>query len=413
MDQILSEDQLHTINQMFDGCIVDGGVGSGKSRTSIGYFVKEYGSILSTTGWTRAKRLPDLYIITTARKRDTLEWESELKLFGLSIYTESNSYKNRVYVDSWNNIEKYSGSARGAQYNGVTGAFFIFDEQKVGSGGKWSKSFIELAHHNRWILLSATPGDKWEDYMSIFIANRIFKNKTDFYNKHCIFSRFSKYPKIEKYYNEGYLIALRKKLLIHIDVERHTVEHHIDVHCRYDKDMYLHMSKNRWNIYKNEPMATASEYCLCLRRLCNSDTSRLERLIDILEDHPKAIIFYSYDYELDILREFFKGTVQVAEWNGHKHEPIPTSDRWVYLVEYTAGAEGWNCISTDTIIFFSQQYSYKVLVQSSGRINRRNTPFIDLYNYHLKCDAPIEKAITMALKKKKKFNERDYAPKFE
>ena len=130
------------------------------------------------------------------------------------------------------------------------------------------------------------------------------------------------------------------------------------------------------------------------------------RLLEIVEDHPKAIIFYNFDYELEILRNLYYGEdVEIAEWNGHKHQPIPRGDKWIYLVQYTAGAEGWNCITTDTIIFYSQNYSYKVLKQASGRIDRLNTPYTDLYYYHLVSKSGIDLAISRALKNKKQFNE--------
>ena len=85
------------------------------------------------------------------------------------------------------------------------------------------------------------------------------------------------------------------------------------------------------------PIETASELCYALRRVVNSDESRMVKLLEILEDHPKAIIFYNFDYELDILKRigYSEGT-QIAEWNGHKHQEIPTGDKWVYLVQYTA-----------------------------------------------------------------------------
>ena len=168
--------------------------------------------------------------------------------------------------------------------------------------------------------------------------------------------------------------------------------------------------KSRWDIYKQEPIVNAGGLCYTLRRLVNGDPSRSAKLIDIFKEHPKMIVFYNFDYELDILKSLDYGkNVTVAEWNGHKHEPTPTKGKWVYLVQYTAGAEGWNCISTDTIVFYSQNYSYKIMHQSAGRIDRLNTPFKDLYYYHLKTRSSIDISIARAIKEKKNFNEKGFA----
>ena len=389
--------QLDAVNRMRNGCILCGGVGSGKSRTSLAYYYKEQGGVLGTKNYVRMKNPKDLYIITTARKRDTLEWEGELSYFLLSTNPKVNGYKNRVIVDSWNNIQKYKN---------VTDSFFIFDEQRVVGSGVWVKSFLKIAKSNDWILLSATPGDTWQDYIPVFIANGFYRNRTEFCNEHIIYSRFSKFPKIDRYINTGRLIRLRDRILVDMDFKRETVAHHEDIIVQYDIPKYKETMRNRWDPYNNEPITNASGLCYILRKIVNSDESRQIALMDILESRPKVIVFYNFDYELDILKGLHYGKdVQIAEWNGHSHQPIPTSKSWVYLVQYTAGCEGWNCIKTDTIVFYSQNYSYKVMAQAAGRIDRLNTPYTDLYYYHLKSRSSIDLAISKALRDKKKFNE--------
>ena len=389
--------QLDAVNRMRNGCILCGGVGSGKSRTSLAYYYKEQGGVLGTKNYVRMKNPKDLYIITTARKRDTLEWEGELSYFLLSTNPKVNGYKNRVIVDSWNNIQKYKN---------VTDSFFIFDEQRVVGSGVWVKSFLKITKSNDWILLSATPGDTWQDYIPVFIANGFYRNRTEFCNEHIIYSRFSKFPKIDRYINTGRLIRLRDRILVDMDFKRETVAHHEDIIVQYDISKYKETMRNRWDPYNNEPIANASGLCYVLRKIVNSDESRQIALMDILESRPRVIVFYNFDYELDILMNLAYGKgIEVAQWNGHKHQPIPDSDKWVYLVQYNAGAEGWNCIKTDTIVFYSQNYSYKVMQQSAGRIDRLNTPYIDLYYYHLKSHSSIDLAISKALRDKKKFNE--------
>ena len=343
------------------------------------------------------KKPKDLYIITTARKRDTLEWEGELPNFLLTTDPKESIYKNMtIVIDSWNNIKKYSN---------VKGAFFIFDEQRVVGSGAWVKAFLKIAKFNNWILLSATPGDSWKDYIPVFVANGFYRNKTEFVQEHIIYSRFTKYPKIDRYVGTGRLIKLRNEILVDMDFVRTTESHHSDIYVNYDSTLYKDVMKNRWDPYKNKPIENASRLCYILRKIVNSDTSRIVALMDILEKVPRAIIFYNFDYELDILKNLVYGDkVKVAEWNGHSHQPIPNSKKWIYLVQYTAGAEGWNCITTDTIIFYSQNYSYKIMEQSSGRIDRLNTPYKDLYYYHLKTRSGIDLAISRALKEKKKFN---------
>ena len=389
--------QLDAVSRMRNGCILCGGVGSGKSRTSLAYYYKEQGGVLGTKNYVRMKNPKDLYIITTARKRDTLEWEGELSYFLLSTNPKVNGYKNKVIVDSWNNIQKYKN---------VTDSFFIFDEQRVVGSGVWVKSFLKIAKSNDWILLSATPGDTWQDYIPVFIANGFYRNRTEFCNEHIVYSRFSKFPKIDRYINTGRLIRLRDRILVDMDFKRETIAHHEDIIVQYDISKYKETMRNRWDPYNNEPITNASGLCYILRKIVNSDESRQIALMDILESRPKVIVFYNFDYELDILKGLHYGKdVQIAEWNGHSHQPIPTSKSWVYLVQYTAGCEGWNCIKTDTIVFYSQNYSYKIMAQAAGRIDRLNTPYTDLYYYHLKSRSGIDLAISKALRDKKKFNE--------
>ena len=399
--QFLYDYQMDAVKKMTNGCILNGGVGSGKSRTGLYYYFKEQGGSINPDYVPMKHKPKDLYIITTARKRDDLEWEGELVPFLLSTHPDQNVfYGNKVVVDSWNNIKKYSN---------ISGAFFIFDEQRVVGSGAWVKSFLKIARGNDWILLSATPGDTWSDYIPVFIANGFYKNKSEFSREHAVYSRFSKYPKIDRYLNTGRLVRLRNRILVDMDFTRHTIPHHEDVYCRYDISKYKDAIKTRWDPYKNEPIQQASGLCYILRRVVNEDESRQRALLEIFEKHPKMIVFYNFDYELDILKGIYYGdNCEIAEWNGHAHNPIPQSERWVYLVQYTAGCEGWNCVKTDTIVFYSQNYSYKVMEQASGRIDRLNTPFRDLYYYHLKSRSGIDLAISKALKEKKQFNERKF-----
>lgn len=393
--------QLEAVNKLKNGNILCGGVGSGKSRTSLAYYYKEQGGQLGLKNSPRMKNPKDLYIITTARKRDTKEWEGELTPFLLSTNPEVSAYKNKVVVDSWNNIKKYKD---------VYGAFFIFDEQRVVGSGAWVKAFLNITRKNRWILLSATPGDTWQDYIPVFVANGFYKNKTEFIREHIVYRWVNKsYPKIERYLNTGKLIRLRNSILVNMEFRRNTVSHHEDVFVGYDISLYKDTGRLRWNPYKDQPIINAAELCYIWRKIVNSDESRQVALCEIFEKHPRMIVFYNFDYELDILKNIYYGDgVQIAEWNGHNHQPVPDSKSWVYLVQYNAGAEGWNCIKTDTIVFYSQNYSYKIMHQSAGRIDRLNTPYTDLYYYHLKSRSGIDLAISRALRDKKTFNESGF-----
>lgn len=399
----LYDHQKEALKKMRNGCILNGGVGSGKSRTALAYYYMLNGGDIDSDDYVPMDdvSIKDLYIITTARKRDQHEWDRDMAPFLLSTHPEINLYRNRVVVDSWNNIGKYRD---------VKNAFFIFDEQRVVGSGAWVKAFLKITKVNDWILLSATPGDTWTDYIPVFVANGFYKNKTEFIREHIVYSRFSKYPKVDRYVNTKRLIRLRDRILVDMDFKRETISHHEDVYVNYDIPTYKDTMKKRWDPYKDEPIINASGLCYILRKIVNTDESRQLALLELYERHPKMIVFYNFDYELDILKGLYYGEdVEVAEWNGHKHQPIPEGDAWVYLVQYTAGAEGWNCIKTDTIVFYSQNYSYKVMQQSAGRIDRLNTPFRDLYYYHLKTRSGIDLAISRALQSKKKFNETRFA----
>lgn len=412
MSKLLYDYQLKAVENITNGCILCGGVGSGKSRTSLAYYCKENGADLHSDKTIKMKKPLDLYIITTARKRDTLEWSGELPIWRMSDHPECNVYKQKIVIDSWNNIKKYAN---------VKNSFFIFDEQRVIGSGTWVKAFLKIAKNNKWILLSATPGDSWSDYIPVFIANGFYKNRTEFNNEHVVYKRFSKFPQIDKYININRLIRLRNKILVDMDFERKTKSHHLDIFCDYQKMKYSDVRKNRWNPYTNLPIVNASELCYTERKVVNSDGSRLNEVIDIFNKHKRVIIFYNFDYELEILQSLYLletinpdgiDKFEVAEWNGHKHQPIPETKEWIYLVQYTAGAEGWNCIKTDAIIFYSQNYSYKIEEQARGRIDRLNTPFTDLYYYHLKSKSKIDLAISRSLSMKKNFSEGKYVSKF-
>lgn len=409
MQPQLDDYQLEAVGKLRTGCVLKGGVGSGKSRTGLAYyFCKVCGGLIDGKDWgfdqdyVPMTKPIDLYIITTARKRDQGEWEDELNPFLLSTKKEHNLYSDKmtVTVDSWNNIRKYAD---------VCNAFFIFDEQKAIGAGPWAKAFIKIAKHNQWILMSATPGDVWTDYVPTFIANGFYKNRTEFYNRHVVYSRYSKYPKIDKYLEERRLEQLRDSILVNMDYKNPTTRHYETISVEYDRAQYKALMSERWNVFEQKPIENISELCYLLRKVVNSDESRQLEVLKLAEDHPRVIVFYNFDYELDILKGlgYMPDTV-IAEWNGHKHELVPESERWVYLVQYFSGAEAWNCTETDTMIFYSPSYSYKAMEQAAGRIDRRNTPFKDLYYYSFRTHASIDVAIARSLSRKKNFNERSF-----
>jgi len=383
---------------MKNGCILCADVGIGKSITALAYFVEKEcgGSLLVEKNLVNPKfRKIPLYIITTAKKRDDHDWNKEAARFG--IFEKGEGVGIQLIVDSWNNISKYAN---------VTGAFFILDEQRVVGSGKWVRSFLKIAKHNHWILLTATPGDKWIEYVPVFIANGFYKNRREFTDQHVVWARWSKYPMIKGYFNEARLIRQRRQIQVQMIYQKETRPHHETIYLPYDSETSQYIIRNRWNPETNAPVEDAAELCRILRKIANSDPSRIDEVKKLLECHPKVIIFYNFNYELEELRKL---PTTIAEWNGHKHEPLPHSAAWAYLVQYTAGAEGWNCTSTDTMIFYSQNYSYKLMKQAAGRIDRLNTPFTDLYYFHLSSRSKIDLAISQALSKKKTFNEKGFA----
>lgn len=399
----LAQHQLDALNKMHNGCILRGDVGSGKSRTALAYYYFNVcqGSLeVNGKGSRREMKTPrDLFIITTAKKRDDLSWLEEASEFDIVENTETNPSHIRISIDSWNNIKKYKN---------VYGAFFIFDEQRLVGSGAWVKTFYNIARKNQWILLSATPGDTWKDYIPVFVANGFYRNKTDFNRQHAIYSPYI-HGKVDKYINTGILIRYRNQILVNMKDTRTAVEKHFDVFCMYNKELYRTVKKDRWNPYEKEPIQETGKLCYLERRVTNEDASRVVELTKLLEEHHRTIIFYNFDYELEIIRDLLNSmAIPFKEWNGHKHEPLPEGDEWSYVVQYSAGCEAWNCITTNVIIFYSQNYSYKVMKQSAGRINRMNTPYNELYYYHLRSHSPIDMAINRALTLKQNFNEKAY-----
>lgn len=380
MDFKLYPHQEEALGHIRPGSILKGGVGSGKTLTSLAYYKRNFESL-------------KLYVITTAKKRDSHDWEEEAKLLGIK----------DICVDSWNNIERYKQ---------VYNALFIFDEQRVVGYGAWTKNFIAITKRNTWILLTATPGDNWSDYIPVFIANGFYKNKTQFVNEHIEYDRFVKFPKVKAYHNQSILFKYRDMITVNMDFNRPTTRHRKYLKTAYNRTAYLELSKKRWNIFKDKPIETPAELVQCYRRLVATDDDRIQKLIFLLDTIDRVIIFYNYTYELDLLKEVCEDNdFTYSEWNGRRHEEIPNNNRWVYLVQYAAGSEGWNCIDTDTIIFYSPNYSYKVTEQAEGRIDRLNTTFKHLEYIYLVSNSQIDKAVLQAIFKKKIFNEKKWSDK--
>lgn len=399
MTEKLRPHQLNALENLANGKILCGGVGTGKSRTAIAYFLLkecESKSLDSFADVYEMQTPKDLYIITTARKRDSGDWIKECGLFHVSSCKDDNPNGVSVQVDSWNNIIKYAG---------VKNAFFIFDEQRLVGSGTWVKAFLKIAKNNRWILLSATPGDKWMDYIPVFVANGYYKNPTEFKDLHVIYKPYSRYPQIKGYINTGRLHKYRDNTLVKMPMVRHTTRHVHYVATEYDEDLYKRVWRDRWDVFNDQPIESVTSLFYLCRKVTNVDESRLESILGLLKGIPRLIVFYNFDYELEILRNGLEGLV-VAEWNGHKHQPVPKGSHWVYLVQYQSGAEAWNCIETDSIAFYSLNYSHRNLEQAKGRIDRLNTPFVDLHYYILRSSAPIDRDILKALRAKKDFNEK-------
>lgn len=370
--------QEEALGLLQSGKVLVGGVGSGKSRVGASWALSQADE-------------SKIIVITTARKRDSLEWEGEFAALGADF--------EEVTIESWNNISKFDDCCLHT---------FIFDEQRVVGSGTWVKSFLKIAENNQWILLSATPGDVWLDYVPLFIANRYYKNRTEFAERHIVWDRFAKYPKVKRYLDTGLLEARRRKILVPMPAERHTRRNRSYIPMEYDKEMYEFIAKKRVDPWTGEPYRNAAGVCYGLRKCVNSDRSRVDHIRLVARKRKKLIVFYNFNYERDILLEL-QDEFNVAEWNGHNHEPIPSTDSWVYLVQYTAGAEGWNCVETDTIVFYSLNYSWKILEQAEGRIDRINTPFTDLHYFYFFSESGIDSAIQKAVQEKGVFNERIFA----
>jgi hypothetical protein len=376
--------QLETVDKLDNGKILWGGVGAGKSLTAAAYYMK--------------KEAPkDVYVITTAKKRDALDWEKEFVKFG--VYKSKDATVAGVLrVDSWNNIAKYKS---------IRNAFFIFDEQRLVGSGEWVKAFLFIAKHNNWILLSATPGDTWLDYIPVFIANGFYHNRTEFKREHVVYNTYSKFPKVDKYIGVGKLIKYRNQILVHMPYESVVRRITKEVHVEYNRDLFDKVLEQRWNVYEDAPVKTVPELFYTMRKVVNSDPTRLEAIRTLLAKHPRLIVFYNFDYELKLLRTL-SDEIKLAEWNGHKHEEVPDTDRWLYLVQYVAGSEGWNCTTTDAMAFYSLTYSYKNWHQAHGRTDRLNTPFKELYYYVLLSNSKIDKVVMRSLKGKRSFNESHF-----
>lgn len=372
--------QKEALSSLKDGNILYGDPGSGKTLTALSYYVENHSP-------------KPLYVITTPKKRNDLDWVKEANPLGIGTH-EGLTFHGLMVVDSWNNIKRYQD---------VKDAFFIFDEQRLVGYGAWVKTFLKIAKNNKWILLSGTPGDVWMDFMPVFVANGFYKDKTDFTRHHVVWKPYSKFPQIDRYVGTSRLIRHRSEVVVHMPYPSHTEPHTEVLEVPYDVERYRIVTARHKDPDTMEPIRTTSEMFHKMRKVVYSDDSRIEKVKEVMEKHDKLIIFYNFNYELEKLREL--GTLRaVGEWNGQKHEPIPSDEKWLYLVQYTAGSEGWNCVETNATLFYSLTYSYKAFAQAKGRINRLDTKFVDLYYYILLSQSPIDKAVMRALQQKRSFN---------
>lgn len=392
--------QQEAVDKMHNGCILNAGVGTGKSFMGLLYYwTKVCDGVYTDDEYKPMKNPRPLLIITTPKKRDSLEWEKDMLPFLLSPDDDSNPYSDEapVRIDSWQNIKKYTN---------VVGYFVIFDENCLSSWGTWTKSFLKIAKKNQWILLTATPGDNWSDYIPVFIANGFYKNKTEFKENHIIMNPFTRYPSIKGYFNQGKLMKYRKQITVTVNESRITIPIHNYIQCDYDKETEKLVLRNRWHPFEDRPLRDATEMAVVMRKIAFGDMSRIDKCKELHEVNPRIIIFYDYDFELDMLIEMCETECYTyAQWNGHKHEPIPETAQWIYLVQYTSGNAAWNCISTNCMIFFNDNYSYKKMKQAAGRIDRLNTPYHELHYYHLTSSSFIDKRIKKTLMDKSAFND--------
>ena len=390
----LRQHQLEALENLANGKVLCGSVGSGKSLTAVAYWYTTIcgGGLIPLVP--RRSHIP-CYVVTTAKKRNDREWDLEFARVGV----DRNDENGDAHVISWNEIHKVAN---------VTNAFFIFDEQRASGSGKWARAFIRIARRNRWIMLSATPGDVWLDYIPLFVANGFYKNRTEFIRRHVVFDNFAKFPQVQRYLETGVLENYRRQILVDMPVERHTVRVRRSIHVKHDEELYSRISKTRFDPWKDEPVQNAGGLCYLFRRVVNDNSRRYAAVLDILKRHPRVVVFYNFDYELERLRGLEKDGFSVSEYNGHRHDPVPEGESWVYLVQYTSGAEGWNCTNSDTMVFYSLNYSYRVMEQAEGRIDRLNTPYSKLFYYRLVSNSPIDRAIQDAISRKKVFNERAF-----
>ena len=273
--------QVEAVSKMHNGCILNGDVGSGKSITALAYFIKTVckGSVdLSGKPCVPILEAPrDLVIITTAKKRNSGEWLLEAVRYDITSDPDSSLKGVVLTIDSWNNISKYKDRKD---------CFFIFDEQRVVGSGAWVKAFLDITKKNQWLLLSATPGDSWSDYIPVFVANGFYKNRTQFLEMHAVYSHYAKFPKIDRYVGTKKLSLYLQKILVLMPVPRHTIRHDHLISVDYDKDLYKKVWKDRWNIWKDQPIRETGELFYAMRRVTNTHSSRLSALETLFTRSP-------------------------------------------------------------------------------------------------------------------------------
>lgn len=387
--------QLEILKQIKDYSLLPLGTATGKTLIALHYYINNHLD-------------KPLVIYCPLAKYLEGGWVSEFN----SLKSKYNLITKDITVVPYSQINKYAVADN---------SFVILDEAHYVKNpmAKRSKAIREILNNKPFIMLSATPGTKVEDYCHYLMLWNKFKYKTHFENEFLIKDSLMlgsrKIPVVKGYKNLDKFSSILKQH----STSRLTVNDIVELPELILKDVSLTPSKEYKDIKKNRILKldndvilldTQIKLCTYLRQYV-SPKEKISHLEDIVSEckqlNENLLIFYNFKSELREIEKIVKidylinGDVKIFP----SKEDFKNLNSKITVVQIRAGGTGIELQYNSQVLFYSPTYSYQDYEQALGRAYRPGQNKKVLVRRFNTINT-IEADVWEAIKNKKDFDEK-------